>query len=199
MKVGHFSFAIGVFLYGLPVSLFLVIGFTGCGKGCDANNEPEKKSNLEIARDVAQDIMDCFINKDEEELYLMLSKNAQDFYMTKGQIKSAFDFIDGEIISYKLPTDTGGGGESVEHGKVTAQDMTPWITNIKTTSGNNYRITFQYFTVVNKYVENMKGLNDIFVSILDENESLIKRIVIGFDNSDDEYDIFQYSMVIPYG
>ena len=83
----------------LSVSLlFLATGFTGC----------EKDSELQLARNVGQDIIDCFINKDGETLYSLLSPNAKNFPNVKEQIQEAFNYIDGEIISYELPVTTGG-------------------------------------------------------------------------------------------
>jgi len=133
--------------------------------------------------------MDCFIDNDEEKLYSLFSTKSKKYYKLEEQIEAAFDFIDGEIISYELPTDTGGGGYEIENGKTIADNMTPWI-YIETDSGKIYRIVFQYFTV---FVEdrNGEGLYCIIVSLLDNKKSLIERIAIGFDNSDDEYDIFK--------
>ena len=88
--------------------LFLATGFTGCEEG--KGSVSQSKSNLQIAQEVSQKIMDSLIAKDEEALFLMLKQRCQEFYLTREQISTAFDFFDGEIISYNLPTTTGGGG-----------------------------------------------------------------------------------------
>jgi len=173
----------------LSVLAAVVLLLSACGED-EGSAETAQKSNLDIARDVAQDIMDCFIDKDEEKLYSLFSTKSKKYYKLEEQIEAAFDFIDGEIISYELPTDTGGGGYEIENGKTIADNMTPWI-YIETDSGKMYRIVFQYFTV---FVEdrNGEGLYCIIVSLLDNKKSLIERIAIGFDNSDDEYDVFKF-------
>jgi len=173
----------------ISVLAAVVLLLSACGED-DGSVETAKKSNLDIAREVSQIIVDAFINKDEEMLVSTFSQQLKNYSQVKEQIQSAFDFIDGEIISYELPTDTGGGGYEIENGKTIAEDMTPWI-YIETDSGKMYRIVFQYFTV---FVEdrNGEGLYCIIVSLLDDKKSLIERIAIGFDNSDDEYDVFKF-------
>jgi len=168
----------------LSVLAAVVILLSGCGED-DGSVETAKKSNLDIAREVAQDIMDCFIDNDQETLYSIFSQYTKETYPINEQIQEAFCFIDGEIISYDLPTDTGGGGESVENGRITSQNMTPWIEYIKTDSGKMYRITFQYFTIFNKD-KNVEGLRSIIVSLINEKESLIERTAIGIDFDDDD-------------
>jgi len=162
------------------VLLLLAIRFTGCEEN---TNYIPQKSNLQIAQEVGQEIMDAFINKDEEALYSLLSPNAKEYYMTREQIKTAFDFIDGEIISYDLPSKTGGGGESIEKGKVVSKNMTPRITNIKTDKGKTYRISFRYNFIVNGDSEE-KGVRNIFISWMDKGSNVdgfFDRIAIGID------------------
>jgi len=158
------------------VLLFLAIKFTGCKEYINDNSP---KSNLDIARDVAQNIMDCFIDKDEEALYSILAQEAQEFEFTKKQIHEAFDFIDGEIISYELPTDTGGGGFYKRSGKVMSESIAPCI-YFKTDKEKLYSIWFQYFLI---HVDdiNIQGLDRISVSLLDKDEALVERLGIGYE------------------
>jgi hypothetical protein len=98
--------------------------------------------------------------------------------LTKEQIQKAFNFIEGKIISYELPNDTGGGGKSVKHGKVMSENMTPWI-HIETDLGKTYRIVFQYFLIFEN-TQN-EGVCRIIVSLLDEKKSYVKHTAIGFE------------------
>jgi len=158
---------------------FFATGFSGCGED-DISMETAEKSDLQIAREVSQVIIDAFINKDEEALYSILAQEMQEFELTKDQIKAALELIDGEIVSYELPTDTGGGGERTEGGKTVSKNMTPWI-YFYTDSGNIYRISFQYFLIFENSEENGTGICRMIVSLLDENKSLVKRVGIGFN------------------
>ena len=170
MRKNFFSIIIVILL---PI---LLLSFTGC------------KSKLQIARDVGQDIMNAFIAKDEDALYSLLSPNAKNSPNIREQIQEAFDFIDGEIVSYELPTDTGGGGRAMERGKVTHENITPWIDYIKTDSTEekkHYRLQFRY-DLVFKDDKNSEGLSNIIVSLLDENRSLIERTAIGLDFDEED-------------
>ena len=160
-----------ILFFAIVSLLFHTTVLTGC----------VRNAKLQIARDVAQDIMDCFINKDEETLFSLLSPDAQEFHLTKEQIQEAFDFIDGEIISYDLPTDTGGGGKSIDGRRVISENMTPWIENIITNSKKMYRITFNYRLILESD-KNAKGVRDIFISLIDdENGKFIERMAIGIE------------------
>jgi hypothetical protein len=146
--------------------------------GCNSNVQTARQnSNLQIAQDVAQEIINTFIERDEEALYLLLSQAAKDFEKTREQIQEAFDFIDGEIVSYELPNDTGGGGKSVEDGIITTENISPRIYNIISCSEKRYRIWFQYY-LINEGNRNMEGLDRISVSLVDEKDKIIESVII---------------------
>jgi len=147
-------------------------------------------SKLQFAREISQEIIDALMAEDEEALYSMLSQSAKDYPQTREQIQAAFDFIDGEITSYELPDHfpayayVPGGGKVVENGEVTSESMTPVIKNIETDSGGKYRIWFSYYLVNDGFDESLEGLNQIMVSLVDENDVFIERRAIGFELKD---------------
>ena len=171
--------------------LFIVIAviiflFTPKNISTEKNNTELKTSEfspkLQLAREVAQDIMGCFIDEDEERLFSLLSQPAQEFHRTKEQIQEAFDLVEGEIISYELPDGTGGGGREVENGVVTADNMTPRINNVITDSGKKYTISFQYFLIFEDD-RSVEGLDNIIISLLDDDNWLVERVQIGSELS----------------
>jgi len=171
--------------------LFIVIAviiflFTPKNISTEKNNTELKTSEfspkLQLAREVAQDIMGCFIDEDEERLFSLLSQPAQEFHRTKEQIQEAFDLVEGEIISYELPDGTGGGGREVENGVVTADNMTPRINNVITDSGKKYTICFQYFLIFEDD-RSVEGLDNIIISLLDDDNWLVERVQIGSELS----------------
>ena len=151
------------------LSTILLFNLVGC-----------ENSKLKIAQEVAQEIMEVFVAEDIEALYSLLSHNAQNYPNIREQIREAFDFIDGEIISYELPTDTGGGGKDIKHGKVTHENITPWIENIETDSGKMYLIGFRY-DLVFESDKNAEGLGNIMIDLLDERKRMVERLGIGID------------------
>jgi len=135
--------------------------------GCNSNVQTARQnSNLQIAQDVAQEIINTFIERDEEVLYSLLSQAAKDFEKTREQIQEAFDFIDGEIVSYELPNDTGGGGGSKDNGRITSRSITPRINDVLTDAGKIYRISFHY-RLINENNRNLEGLDAILISSVD--------------------------------
>ncbi|MCL2109888.1 MAG: DUF5104 domain-containing protein [Oscillospiraceae bacterium] len=99
--------------------------------------------------------------------------------MIDEQIQKAFEFIDGEIISYELPTSTGGGGRVVEEGKLMSENISPQIKNIETDIGKIYRISFQYFLTF-EYDEDVVGVRFIHISIINENNLSLESLTIGY-------------------
>jgi len=161
-----------IFFIVTALSLFFILGLKGCS---EQNDAAETTPKFQIANEVAQEIMDCFINKDEEALYSLLSPSAREYEHTSEQIKEAFDLIDGEIISYGLPIDIG---------KTTSENMSPCIENIKTDSGEKYSIEFQYSFAADENTGEWQGVCLIFVSWIDENSNVgdfFERIEIGRD------------------
>jgi len=166
----------------LLITIIVLFSLTICFIGCEEENSPKSKSKMQIAQDTAEEIMNCFIAKDENALYSILSPKIQNSSRTKEEIRIAFDFIDGEIISYDLPTDTGGGGHSIREGKIVSDNMTPRIYNVITNSGKRYTIGFQYFLIFEED-ENVVGVYTMLISLMDDesplNGAFIERIKIG--------------------
>lgn len=74
------------------------------------------------------------------------------------QIENAFDFIDGEIVSYNYLI--GSESISVDEGKRTRYQIYPSIRNIKTNNNNEYTIYF-YKYVICLENPNKEGISQI--------------------------------------
>jgi hypothetical protein len=153
--------------------LFLIL--TGCKSG--------QNYELQLAREVAQEIMDAVIEKDEELLFSLLSQNQQNYHKISEQIQEAFDFIDGEIISYELPTNTLGGGKVLENGKVISENIRIDIKNVETNSGKKYHIIIQYFLIFKEDI-NVEGIRLIRINLIDDSSKIVDNVTIGYNPSD---------------
>jgi len=166
----------------LLITIIVLFSLTICFIGCEEENSPKSKSKLQIAQDTAEEIMNCFIAKDENALYSILSPKIQNSKKTKEEIRIAFDLIEGEIVSYDLPTDTGGGGRSVKDGKVVSDNMTPSVYNIMTSLDKRYEIGFQYFLIFEED-KDVEGIYTIIIDLMDEERAhiggFLERIKIG--------------------
>ncbi|MCL2634699.1 MAG: DUF5104 domain-containing protein [Oscillospiraceae bacterium] len=93
-------------------------------------------------RAMSEEIMQCFINKDVETLKNMFSPAILTMHDDiDEQIQNAFDFIDGEIISYRIPT-AHNMHKQTDGGKATLHTIQPRISNIETVEGKIYRIYY---------------------------------------------------------
>ncbi|MCL2108338.1 MAG: DUF5104 domain-containing protein [Oscillospiraceae bacterium] len=166
-------------IFLMIISVVLLLSLVGCDAAFEAvqqsllsnlpSGSPPKK--LQHMQDVAQDIIDCFIAQDEQALYALLNRAGQayhgnEFYSTKDQIKEAFDFIDGEIISYELPTSTGSGEAAYGGGRTTYEDMSPIIKEVATDTGKVYQIHFYYIFICEDNPSE-EGLRSISVQMIE--------------------------------
>jgi len=104
--------------------------------GCNFDGEEYKTPDRQ-AKDLQSDIIECFINQDKETLKSFFSEYVIDNYTDiDTQIDEAFDFIDGEIVSYDEPFSRAAGpSDKKSYGADT--------NNIKTDKGTEYSISFK--------------------------------------------------------
>ena len=97
--------------------------------------EPDETPGA-LAKKKQTEIMECFINKDKEGLKALFSEYIlSSDHNINSKIEQAFDFIDGEIVSYDEPFgDAVGSYEKKSYGGDTS--------NIITDKGTEYRIDF---------------------------------------------------------
>ena len=116
--------------------LLMVIILTGCSASNKINSE-EYKSPGDLAKERQAEIMECFINKDAETIKSFFSEYVIETYPDiDTQIDKAFNFLDGEIISYDEPFSSASGSKDR---KAYGADTR----NIITDKGTEYKISFK--------------------------------------------------------
>ena len=112
-------------------TLLMLISFTSC------DEDEEYKSPNQLAKERQTEIMECFINKDKETLKGFFSEYVINKYPDiDSQIDEAFNFIDGEIVSYDEPNSSASGpSDRKSYGGDTR--------NILTIKNTEYRIVFR--------------------------------------------------------
>lgn len=156
----------------------LLILFTGCTSNC-GNSVRLKNDDVKV-RDMSETIIECFINKDIETLKSMFCPIILSLDDIDEQIQGAFDFIDGEIISYDIPRVHAMHKQNHE-GITTLHYIRPNIRNIESNLGKTYEI--RYYS----YLANTENNNRIGLSLL--------RIISACGK--EEYDIGDYYLVNP--
>jgi len=111
-------------------ALLVFIAFTSC----DENEE--YKTPDQLAKERQTEIMECFINKDKETLKGFFSEYVINKYPDiDSQIDEAFNFLDGEIVSYDEPNSRASGpSDRKSYGGTTL--------NIFTDKDTKYKISF---------------------------------------------------------
>ena len=113
----------------------MAITLTGCS-ALNKTNSEEYKSPGDLAKERQTEIMDCFINKDAETIKSFFSEYVIETYPDiDTQIDKAFNFLDGEIVSYDEPFSSASGSKDR---KAYGADTR----NIITDKGTEYRIIF---------------------------------------------------------
>lgn len=108
----------------------ITVTLTGCS---DAKGY---KTPDQLAVERQTEIMDCFINKDAETIKSFFSEYVIETYPDiDTQIDKAFNFLDGEIVSYDEPFSSASGSKDR---KAYGADTR----NIITDKGTEYRIIF---------------------------------------------------------
>ena len=113
------------------MTLLMLVSFTSC------DEDEEYKTPDQLAKERQTEIMECFVNKDKETLKSFFSEYVINKYPDiDSQIDEAFNFLDGEIVSYDEPnTSASGPSDRKSYGGDTR--------NIVTTQNTEYRIIFR--------------------------------------------------------
>lgn len=110
-------------------------------------------------------VMESFQSKDADSLFMLFNEYMRENYKEdlERDIKGAFDFMDGNIISYDEPSIEPSTQKTDENGII--QDSHEiWIDNICTDTGERYEIKFKTYDVNKKYKE---GLGIEWFAIID--------------------------------
>lgn len=148
-----------IFNATLSLMIFIMTIFsTGClGSG-------DYKSPTKLAKERQTEIMECFINKDGETLKGFFSEYVLENYpYIDKQIEAAFDFLDGEIVSYDEPFPGAVGSfEKKDYGATTR--------NIITDKGTEYTIGFKGWYAYDKEPDKV-GITVITIT----NETMVEQ------------------------
>ena len=109
--------------------------------------------------EISEKVVECFINEDAEGLKSLFCVSAQRSWAIDKDIQAAFDYIDGDIVSYEIYS--GGDGSSVKDGKLVELDVSNHI-EIETETGNVY-IIVSAVDIVNKKHSTSEGITGISV------------------------------------
>ena len=138
----------------LPLVLILML-ITSC------NRDPEYKSPDQIATEMQAKIMECFLNGDQERIKDMLCEKCKKSPDIDEQIKKAFKFIDGEIISYNKDH-WGSSGGAYER-----KDIGGHTSEVMTNKGTEYTISYKAW-LTNEEDPDLVGV--YFISIKNDTE-----------------------------
>jgi len=135
-----YFFIPAIVIFTAPILLFTGISIYGFFTSSPKSNEPYVNPAGTIANELSQEVIDGFIARDEEAVLSFFDFKSQKSPTIEKQIQEAFYFIDGNIISYELPQNTGwsglGGGIA---------NYAPVIKNVITDTGKKYEIKLQYY------------------------------------------------------
>lgn len=148
----------------LSISIFL----TSCSLPFDdKENEP---SRVEVAKQTQIEIMDCFLNKDNEGIKDLMSPYVQQNYALDAEIEEAFEYIDGNIVSYDEPKFGASAAASDESGWV-KYGYHGSTENVITDKGTEYEISFKGWCIY-RDDDSKVGVYRIYISNETKKESI---------------------------
>lgn len=146
----------------------ITVTLTGCSIW-DKTDSEEYKSPGNLAKERQAEIMACFINKDAETIKSFFSEYVIETHPDiDSQIDEAFNFLDGEIVSYDEPfTRASGSYNRKSYGACTMNIITDKETEYRidfmgqlTNDENPERIGVRCITIINMTESNKYANND---------------------------------------
>ena len=177
----------------IPFLIAAAMLFTSCGvvdklkekfgeveSAIDSKSEEylEKHDPKSLAKDEAEEIFEYLRAKDIDKLTALFSKSAGSEEGLKNEWKGFFEFIDGNIESYKSLDFPREGMTIDKNGEITDSHLGIRFKKVTTDNGMVYDIG--YFQT-RKYPKNndIEGINLFYVYIYDDEGVLEKEIDVG--------------------
>ncbi|MCR5143625.1 MAG: DUF5104 domain-containing protein [Ruminococcus sp.] len=138
----------------LLLMVIMIMVLASCGYGNEDYKTPD-----ESAQEMITNIVVCFENKDKETLTTYFCESTQKNGNLDYEIDEAFEFIDGDIVSYGEP-------HSGCIGSITDKAYGGYINEVKTEKGTIYKFDFKgmYRYDEDKTQEGVSGLRIINMS-----------------------------------
>jgi len=124
-------------------------------------NDPNYKTPDERSKQQQINVVECFKNKDAEKFKKMFCPKIISKGNIDNEIQEAFNFIDGDIVSYDEPRGRIGG-KTIQYGRTTECEFRGKIVNIKTDTGHLYHITFTSYDIFNDDADKV-GISELGV------------------------------------
>ena len=159
--------------------IFVVETLCGCSIANRFNNFVSQEQEIKT---IAQQVMQCIVNKNKTELLHLFSTDIQNNYAQQitFELDRAFEFINGKIISYDY-AGIYGGGATTHYGKTTYFHCYPEFRNVITDTGFEYVIEISFHYIWEEKPER-EGVTRI--KIIDA-ENYKNYVEIGFEYLDD--------------
>ncbi len=160
--------------------IILMITLCSCSIVSNFNDFVNREKEIKTT---AQQVMQCIVDENKEKLLTFfsfdaLNSHAEEIYP---KIDSAFEFINGKIVSYEY-AGKGGGGATTHYGKTTYLHCLPTFRNVITDTGFKYEIRISFFHTWQEKPER-EGVARIKIIDAEDHKNYIE---IGFFYSDYE-------------
>lgn len=132
---------------------------------------PIRKQANEAKLDISQKIVDYFNKKDLDGLKEIFCQKTQGISDIREQIQAAFEFINGNIVSYNHTLEAAGEGQSREKGETVKFDNGWIINDIRTDTDKVYKIFVHMFLLDTD--KNREGVSYLCITDSDGMECLI--------------------------
>ena len=148
------------FVVSVITSFFIIMS------GCSFMNSKTANTPERQAKAISTQMITYFKEEDVDKLKSLFSNHIQKEYDLDAQIKEAFDFIGGDIVSHDEPTGKAGG-KSTDIMGTEYEEMQGEVTSVKTDKDEVYGI---YFFAYRTYRYDKDYVGVFCILVVSENE-----------------------------
>jgi len=152
------------------IFLLCIIIFTF--SGCTIKSSKYINKDLEHSEEVTKKIMQCFDDRNIEDLEKMFSNKTRSNFDVSSQILAAFELYNGKSLSYELLFGDGPTGGWID-GEWVDKQLAPKISNVKTNTGDVYIIKYREYLI---YKSDSNEIGIKYMYLLDKNYNILAEI-----------------------
>lgn len=134
-----------------------------------------RTQDVTSGRELGKEVLRCFDEEDSEGLKALFCEEIQNTHNLDREIAEAMKLFDGEIVSYDK-TFNVAEGETIIDGQVIDKNIAPYITQIKTSTGQKLEVSCFAYIVCDKYPKRV-GLTRVTLFFENEQTYTIGEVI----------------------
>lgn len=164
----------------ISIAIFMItLSFCGCSNSNSKTKDYyERHDPKKLAQEEAVVIFECIKNKNIDELIEYFSEDIKNTHNLQSEWEEFYEFIAGDVQSYKELSFTGEGMEVDKEGVINDSHLSVTFGNVVTTEDKVYEIGYYHQRISKEHPES-QGINLFTVNIRDDKGYIIDSCSVG--------------------